>query len=113
METIFDYNPTEEELDELFFSRKDYEEWMREDGETDKEAIEYMYSLRKKENYIRDNSEGAPNEDAIRDSAMRKIVSLIWMRNGCEDHDEQAKEYARKIKDPIMRSSALNLIGGF
>ena len=102
METIFDYNPTEEELDEIFCSREDYE------AQPD-ELISSLFSMRKKENYIKDITVGAPNEEATLDAAMLDIVKLIWIRDG----REAAKKYARRIKDPIRRFSKLNLLGGF
>ena len=102
LETIFDYNPTEEELDILICSREDYE------AQPD-EYFSRQFSLRKKENYIADLIKDAPNEDAIHDSAMSDLFSLFWMREG----KNKAREYAYKIKDPQYRMDKLNLLGGF
>ena len=101
METIFDYNPTEEELDVLIYSREDYEAEPRELNSS-------LFSMRNKEIYIREITEGDSYQEA-QDYAMGQIVTLIGMREGVK----KAKEYARKIKNPLRRATELNLLGGF
>lgn len=102
METIFDHNLTEEELDHFFASEEEYK--------TEPYGIiAYSHSLRKKENYMRHIIDGAPNTDATHDAAMNNLFSLFWMREG----KDKAREYAYKIKDPQYRMDKLNLLGGF
>lgn len=102
METIFDHNPTEQELDVLFASREDY-------NAEPSGVIAYSFSLRQKENYLKYITEDAPSKDATRDAALSKLTCLFLMREGVE----KAKEYVDRIKDPLIRIDWINLLGGF
>jgi hypothetical protein len=101
-ETIFDYNPTEEELDYMFCSKKDADE----DGS---EAMKWEYSLRYKENYLKFNEEGAPSETAIKDEALKDIVYMIAWRGD----ENKVRELIERFHDRTITQNFYNLLGNF
>ncbi|MDR2118773.1 MAG: hypothetical protein LBP25_04505 [Tannerellaceae bacterium] len=105
IETIFDYNPTEEELDEFFASQEAIEE------EPDSELLLDSFACRTREGYLKDMFEEIPGfkEDAARDMIKRDLSKLFEYRKDMES----AYKYAHQITDPEYRQSRLNMLGGF
>jgi hypothetical protein len=90
IETIFDHNVTEKELDILPINRK----------------------FRTKESYLNSIFEEIPEGliiDNVYDSIKYSLSMLYWNRKNIE----MAYKYARQIKDPQYRQDILNLLGGF
>jgi hypothetical protein len=105
IETIFDHNPTEEELDELFISREDYE------SDPDDEFMRDEFARRTKEGYLKDMFEEIPGftVKAAHDSINRDLSALYFNRRDMK----KAYKYARRMKDPQRKQDRLNLLGGF
>jgi hypothetical protein len=102
-ETIFDYNPTEEELDYILCPQQYYKE-----DPTD-EYFAYYYSLRQKENYIKRCEDGAPNDEAIHDAALNDIVYMIAWRGD----EKKVRELIERFHDRRITQNFYNLLGNF
>ncbi|MDR2474506.1 MAG: hypothetical protein LBD45_01485 [Bacteroidales bacterium] len=102
-ETIFDYNPTEEELDYMFGEKSEYEK------NPDDEFWAFNYSLRQKENYLKNNEEGAPSKEAMKDAALIEIVKLIAWRGD----EKKVRELIELFHDRRITQNYYNLLGDF
>ncbi|MDR1600939.1 MAG: hypothetical protein LBS42_00725 [Tannerella sp.] len=85
IETIFDHNITEEELDEFFSDPED--------------------PYRTKEGYLSEMLSEKPSYDSIK----WHIARLYWYRKDMK----KAYKYTYEIEDPQYRQDNLNLLGGF
>ncbi|MDR2765125.1 MAG: hypothetical protein LBB90_08860 [Tannerella sp.] len=105
VETIFDHNPTEEELDEFFISREDYE------SDPDDEFLRDEFARRTKEWYLKDMFEEIPGFTVSKACDMIKwdLSELYEYRKDMK----KAYKYARQIKNPQRRQDRLNFLGGF